>query len=106
MVDTKGLGKPDLFDNTEDHFRRWARSIDNLFISVFGHEFIKVLEWCLEQEDQIETKMGEDEFGSGTVSAIEDLADKAVQIHQALLSLTSGETEDLMIGAPNGFDAY
>ena len=39
--------------------------------------------------------MVEDELGVGTVSANEDLADKADQINGVLLPLTSGETEDL-----------
>ena len=45
-------------------------------MSVLGRGFIEVLEWRLEQEDQIETKMVEDEFGSGAASAINDLATK------------------------------
>ena len=48
----------------------------------------------------------ESAFGAGTIAAIEDLEDKADQIHRALLTLTSGETEDLMVGASNGFEAY
>ena len=67
---------------------------------------IEVLEYLLEQEDTIEMSEMEEEFGSGTVTDIGDLEDKADQIHRVLLTLTSGETEDLMVGASNGFEAY
>ena len=92
--------------HVEGEFRKWARSIDNLFITTFGREFIEILEYILEQEDTIEMTKMEEEFGSGTVTDIGDLEDKADQIHRVLLTLTSGETEDLMVGASNGFEAY
>ena len=53
LVDTKGLGKPDPFDNKEEHFRRWIRSINNLVTGIFGTEFEKVLEECLDSEDPV-----------------------------------------------------
>lgn len=39
LIDTKGLGKPEAFDNKEDSFRRWARSIETLVASVYGTEY-------------------------------------------------------------------
>ena len=48
----------------------------------------------------------ESEFGASALADIDDLEDKADQIHRVLLTLTSGETEDLMVGASNGFEAY
>ena len=106
LMDTKGLGRPESCGNVEGEFRKWARSIDNLFITTFGREFIEVLEYILEQEDAIEMSAMESAFGTGTTAAIDDLEDKAGQIHRVLLTLTSGETEDLMVGASNGFEAY
>ena len=106
LMDTKGLGRPESFGNVEGDFRKWARSIDNLFITTFGREFIEILEYILEQEDAIEMSAMESAFGTGTIAAINDLEDKADQIHRVLLTLTSGETEDLMVGASNGFEAY
>ena len=106
LMDTKGLGRPESFGNVEGEFRKWARSIDNLFVTTFGREFIEILEFILEQEDTIEMSRMESEFGAGTVSDLDDLEDKADQIHRVLLTLTSGETEDLTVGASNGFEAY
>ena len=106
VMDTKGLGRPESFGNVEGEFRKWARSIDNLFVITFGREFIEILEDILEQEDAIEMSHTESAFGAGTIAAIDNLEDKADQIHRVLLTLTSGETEDLTVGASNGFEAY
>ena len=65
LMDTKGLGRPESFGNVEGDFRKWARSIDNLFITTFGREFIEVLEYILEQEDAIEMSAMESAFGTG-----------------------------------------
>ena len=56
LMDTKGLGKPEPFDNKEDSFRRCIRSINNLIAGVFGNDFEKVLETCLDTEDPIDVK--------------------------------------------------
>ena len=56
LMDTTGLGKPEPFDNKEDSFRRWIRSINNLIAGVFGNDFEKVLETCLDTEDPIDVK--------------------------------------------------
>ena len=106
LMDTKGLGRPESFGNVEGEFRKWAKSIDKLFVTTFGREFIEILEFILEQEDAIEISRMESEFGAGTVADLDDLEDKADQIHHVLLTLTSGETEDLMAGASSGFEAY
>ena len=53
-MDTKGLGRPEVFDNKEESFRRWIRSINNLVAGVFGSDYDKVLESCLDSEDPID----------------------------------------------------
>ena len=35
LVDNKGLGKPNVFDNTEDSFMTWKRKMENYVLSVF-----------------------------------------------------------------------
>ena len=72
LMDTKGLGRPESFGNVEGEFRKWARSIDNLFVTTFGREFIEILEYILEQEDTIEMSRMESEFGAGTVADLDD----------------------------------
>ena len=67
LMDTKGLGRPESFGNVEGEFRKWARSIDNLFVTTFGREFIEILEFILKQEAAIEMSHMESEFGAGAL---------------------------------------
>ena len=46
LMDTEGLGRPEVFDNKEESFRRWIRSINNLVAGVFGPDYDEVLESC------------------------------------------------------------
>ena len=57
FMDTKGLGRLEVFDNKE-RFRRWTRSINNLVARVFGPDYDKVLECCLDSEDPIDLQDG------------------------------------------------
>ena len=54
LVDTKGLGKPEMFNNDELGFRRRSRTICNLTVGVFGKEFQDVLEFCLDRDDPVD----------------------------------------------------
>ncbi len=45
LVDSRGLGKPQVFQNVEDSFPAWLRKTENYICGVFGEEFRKVLEW-------------------------------------------------------------
>ena len=111
LVDTKGLGKPETFNNDEQSFRRWARTVCNLTVGVFGKEFQDVLDYCLDLEDAVdfttlETKFGDDLDPDG----IPRLDDKCDQLYRVLSSLTTGESEDLVVGCANlaasGFEAW
>ena len=53
LCDTKALGRPEKFTNSEDDFRRWSRSVTNMVVSVFGRSFEDVLEWVTEQETEV-----------------------------------------------------
>ena len=73
LIDTKGLGKPEAFDNKEDRFRIWARLIETLVASVYGVEYIAVMEQVLDSESEVLVSDLETAFGSGTVEHIKDL---------------------------------
>ena len=96
LIDTKGLGRPEAFDNKEDSFRRWARSIETLMASVYGTEYTAVLEQVLDSESEVLVSDLETAFGSGTVEDIKDLGSAADQLHRILQTLTTGESEDLV----------
>ena len=111
LVDTKDLGKPETFNNDEQSFRRWARTVCNLTVGVFGKGFQDVLDYCLDLEDAVdfgvlETKFGDDLDPDG----IPSLDDKCDQLYRVLSSLTTGESEDLVVGCANldasGFEAW
>eukprot|EP00435_Cladocopium_sp_Y103_P049824 s1304_g15.t1 len=113
LVDTKGLGKPEMFNNEETTFRRWSRSICNLTVGVFGKEFQDVLDYCLDREEpvdfgEVELKFGYEE--ETDPDGIRGLADKCDQLYRVLSSLTSGESEDLVVGCASlkssGFEAW
>ena len=104
LVDAKGIGKPQHFHNEEQGFRSRVRTVNNLVTSIFGKEFEAVLEWCLDQDEEIsmealEAKHGEPDGVSGP-------ADKGDQLFRLLSSLTHGESEDIVIGSKSGHEAW
>ena len=60
LVDAKGLGKPETFNNDEP---RWARTVCNLTVGMFGKEFQDVLDYCLDLEDAVDFTTLETKFG-------------------------------------------
>ena len=106
LVDTKGIGKPERFNNEEHTFRKWVRSVTNLVVSIFGKEFEKVLDWCLDQDGPDDITVDEVEAAHGEPDGVSGLPDIGDQLFRLLSSLTHGETEDLVIGCSNGFEAW
>ena len=106
MVDTKGIGKPERFNNEEHTFRKRVRSVTNLVVSIFGKEFGKVLDWCLDQDGSDDITVDEVEAAHGEPDGVSGLPDIGDQLFRLLSSLTHGETEDLVIGCSNGFEAW
>ena len=95
-MDTKGLGRPEVFDNKEESFRRWIRSINNLVAGVFGPDFDKVLESCLDSKDLADNQHPD----------VENIDKVGEQLYRVLCHLCTGESEDLVVGAGNGYEAY
>ena len=97
LMDTKGLGKLEQFDNREDSFRRWIRSLNNLISGVFGNGFDKVLETCLDTEDPIDVK----DLVDNQHPDVENIPEVGEQVYRALCHLCTGESEDLVVGSSN-----
>ena len=110
LVDSRGLGKPNVFSNSEDSFQAWLRKTENYICGVFGEEFRKVLEWAIEHEGEIRVDEVDDTWGEGADESdrIENLVHKMEQVYTALASLTEGESNDLVVGAGggNGLEAW
>ena len=110
LVDAKGLGKPGSFSNEENKYVKWARSVENYIIGVYGEEFRQVLEWALGCDQEVTAEMRDLAFGEGADDAdrIPDLDRKVQQVYQALMALTEDESQDIVIGAGsgNGLEAW
>jgi len=104
LVDSRGLGKPHVFNNTEDSFPAWLRKAGNYICGVFGEEFRKVLEWAIEHEGPISPDDVEATWGdlADETNRIEEMTRKVEQVYTALASLTEGESNDLVVGAGGG----
>ena len=90
LVDTKGLGKPETFNNHEQSFRRWTRTVCNLTVGVFGKEFQDVLDYCLDVEDAVDFTVLETKFEDDLDSdGIPGLDDKCAQLYRVLSSLNT-----------------
>jgi hypothetical protein len=110
LVDSRGLGKPSVFQNVEDSFPAWLRKTENYICGVFGEDFRKALEWAIEHEGEIRQDEVDDTWGDSADDAdkIDDLTRKIEQVYTALASLTEGESNDLVVGAGggNGLEAW
>ena len=103
MVDTKGIGKRERFNNEEHTFRKWVRSVTNLVVSIFGKEFGKVLDWCLDQDGSDDITVDEVEAAHGEPDGVSGLPDIGDQLFRLLSSLTHGETtKAVLTGSKRG----
>ena len=72
---------------------------------MYGAEYITVLEHVLDSESEVLVAELEAAFGSGTVEDIKDVGSAADQLHRILQTLTTGESEDLVLESPKWFDS-
>ena len=103
LMDLKGLGKPSFFKNTEDDFVPWTRKVENFIIGAFGEEFREVLEWAVEESVPVTT-----EAADQALEPIAQLGLKSNQLFVALVSLTDGDSNDIVHGSGkgNGLEAW
>ena len=109
LFDTKGLGKPKVFEEKEAKFSTWSRKFENFIVGHFGEPMRAVLQWAQESDAPIDKGDWDLSFGSGTGDdEVEDLDYKISQIHIVLVDLTEEESNDLVVGAGdgNGLEAW
>ena len=111
LVDTRGIGKPSVFDGSENKYREWAAKFESFVVSVFGEPFRRVLEWAAEHDAPVGATDWTAAFGPDTIDPddkIAELDDKVYQLHTALQQLTTGEPFDISrnVGKGNGLECW
>lgn len=104
LVDNKGLGKPSVFNNTEESFRVWSHKTSNFVCSV--HREAKDLLAACAQDD---TAVDLDVLKAQHFETPESLVDEInARVYQCLMALTDGESFDIVLGAGegNGLEAW
>ena len=107
LVDTKGIGKPTTFKNSEKTFHEWIGKLTNYLCAILGEATRPLLEWLSEQESEIgELDIDQDLWEHLPLS----VPDFSNQVYHLLVNFTEGETYDLMAGTANlrgnGLDAW
>ena len=99
LIDTKRIGRPEVFPNEDGSFRRWARSAVNLPTAIFGSSFQQILEWVVDQDEEVTVEKVEAEHGGELgMGGLDDKGD-----FRLLSSLT---TRIRGLGHQHGFEAW
>ena len=104
LVDTKGLGKPSVFDNDEKNFLKWARRTQNFMSSVYKG-LTPILQQAVDSDDTIVWHTFKNSIIDLNNDELEEMND---QIYHCLMALTDGESFDLVVGSGEGqgFEAW
>ena len=63
LMDVRGLGKPGPFNNRQESWAKWSRSLENFVIGTIGDEFRPLMEHAAESEAELQGKDVDDLFG-------------------------------------------
>ena len=88
-----------MFKNDSARFNEWLRKTQAYVLACFGHSFKQVLEWIEDQDSEITLQDLIVEFGPESELPVADLEERDSQLHTALMSLTEGESFDLVLGS-------
>ena len=110
LIDTKGLARPTTFANEDAKFLGWSRKVENFLVGSFGEDFRRVLEWAVEEQQNIGEETVLSEFGPEALEedVVPEVKRKMNQLYTVLVSLTEDESNDIVIGsgAGNGLEAW
>ena len=104
LVDMKGLGRPKDFNNVEAEFVMWARRLQNYIAGVYPFAR-ELLAQAAESDEATGAEHLDTQQSDTTTTEIDELDN---QLYTCLLSLTQGESADLVVGAGEGegFEAW
>ena len=77
-------------------------SVNNLVAGVFGKDYDKVLESCLDSEDPIDLQ----DLADNQHPDVDSIEKVGEQLYRVLCRLCMWGSEDLVVGAGNGYEAY
>ncbi|CAK0906615.1 unnamed protein product, partial [Prorocentrum cordatum] len=108
LVDTKGIGKPSVFDGSEAKYREWAAKFESFVVGVFGEQFRAVLEWSVERHDSIDRGLWQAAFGPHSEGEIDHIDEMVAQLHAAIQQLVTGEPFDITqnVDKGNGLECW
>ena len=95
LIDTRGLGRPQTFDNKEESFQRWATKLEG-FVGAVYDRASDVLSWAVEQTVPISKAALLEEFGTESEDPVDNLEMMNQQLFTALQQLTEGESQDIV----------
>ena len=90
LIDVNGLGRPKEFSGKEEDFQQWSKKTEAFFAGVIK-ESEMMLEWASEQPTEITTTAIDLEF-----LLTDTNEDRGVQMHTALMALTSYEANNIV----------
>ncbi len=87
-------------------FAKWFRKTAGFLVAAYGAGPRPVLEWIEDQDQNITMDDLKGHFRKDSEDTVSELEENDSQLHVALLSLTEGESFDIVFGAaPHGFEA-
>ena len=99
LLDTRGLGKPSVYEDKEERFVPWSHTAENFAAASLGESFRQVLDGAAERDTASVASDWHLAFGDGTQDEVPDVNEKVAQLHTVLVALTDSESNDIVIGA-------
>ena len=98
MVDTKGIGRPQNFDNTEASFPAWRTRFENFTQAIFPGAG-EVMDWAADETARITFVQSDKQFGEGQTDEnlrYAHLKELERDLRTALLHVLTGESFSLV----------
>ena len=108
LVDTRGIGKPQVFRDDESSFTVWRKKTEGYILSTFP-DLREPLEWAMDRAEAITWEVQDANYGaSADDSEIEGFEDLTRQLHTLLSWITDGESFDIVNATEswNGLEAW
>ena len=107
LIQAKDIGNTQMFKNEEARFSEWLQKLNSDALSIFGVNFKPVVEWAVDQANDaialttaaVVVQFVDDAEEGEEVEAVDE---KLSQLYALFISLTEGESFDLVVSAGQG----